>query len=145
MTATATGSTTPTADQPELGCISQGGVQLSQVAYWVEGDEHVFRSTEYDVLGADEDFGAAIVKFVENSEDYATFIADLLRQETAIDEAEVALVLVRRFADAYRQQRDAARQDARRIIRIPRKRPGSHALGGYRRSPHKKSSQPSHA
>jgi hypothetical protein len=146
MTATVAPNAQPTADKPEIGCISLGGVPLSQVAYWVEDGEHVFRSTEYDVLAAAPDFAGAVVKFIENSEDYAKFIADLFREdEASLEEAEVALTLIQRFAEVYRQQRDAARQEARRLIRIPRRRPGNVAPDGYRRSPQRKLSERSPA
>ncbi len=147
MTITAAHSApVPTADQPEQGGILVAGVHLSDVLYWVEIDEHVFRSTEYDVLAADKDFAGAIAKFIANSEDYAQFIADLSKQDDASrEEADVALTLMQRFTEAYREQRDAAQKDARRVIRLPRKRPGHHAPDGYRRSLHRKLSQHSPA
>jgi len=144
MTATAATTSPPTADAPDLGVIGLGGVEISQVAYWVEDGEHVFRSTEYDVIGADLDFNRAVVKFIENSEDYARFIADRFKENDAsIDEAEVALTLIQRFAEVYQRQRDSAQEDARRLIRIPRRRRGARVQGGFRRSRHAKSSQPS--
>ena len=68
--------TPPTPGAPEYGEIRLRNLPLSSVAYWQEGDLHVFRSTEYDVVAADEDIDAAARIFAEKSEDYAAFIAD---------------------------------------------------------------------
>ena len=65
-----------TAENPHVGSVGCYGVELSKVAYWREDGDHVFRSMEYDVIAADEDFYKAVHAFVRNSIDYARFLSE---------------------------------------------------------------------
>lgn len=119
-------------------------IVLSEVAYWKEGDQHIFRSVEFDVFAAAPGRDEAVAKFVENAEDYAKYLAEL-GDEGSVDEHETATLILRRLADVYRAQLAAAQHEARRLIRLPRRHSAIHSPSGYWRSPHKKSSEPSPA
>jgi hypothetical protein len=68
----------PTPEHPHIGSVGLGSddLALSKVAYWRDGGTHVFRSVEYDVISADEDFHEAVVAFVRDSVDYAKFLSE---------------------------------------------------------------------
>ncbi|WCB92287.1 hypothetical protein DSM104299_00977 [Baekduia alba] len=127
----------PTEETPEHGVISIGDVTLSQVVHWMEHDLFVFRSTEFDVIAADEDLQTAIRAFVESAQDYARMVGDLGADELTQDEAETALLIYRRLNDAY--QGIAADLRARlahrvRIVSILRKRGHDAPRSWYRKS-----------
>ena len=129
---TPTLSAYPTAEHPELGEISMAGVTLSDVAYWLDGDMHVFRSTEYDVIAADEDKHEAVHTFVSNSEEYAQFLADETREPT-VDDLRLALVILQRLVESYAAA-DANRARRLTIVRMLRGH-GHDAARGWHHHP----------
>jgi hypothetical protein len=102
----------PTVDDPESGEIRVRGVILSAVAYWREDGVHVFRSTEYDVIAADEDRDTAARTFIEKSEDYAEFLSDSDGDPTE-DDIAIATMIVHRLLEGYAGPEDA---DCRREL-----------------------------
>jgi hypothetical protein len=126
-----------TESNPEVGVIAMGDVTLSEVEYWRDGPLHVFRSTEFDVIAADEDQRAAVLKFVANAEDLADSISDLARDEITQHEAEVAIKIMERQRDAYRALNDrinASLRRRRRLVRLLRGRGNDAARPWYRQS-----------
>lgn len=127
--------TVPTPDHPERGVIAMGEVVLSEVAYWREGPTHVFRSLEFDVMGAHDDLHRAVTMFVENAEDLANHIAALSREELTQDEAETAIALLTRLRDALRaSQRRAEERPQPALVRALRGRGNNAARPWYRQS-----------
>ena len=120
----------PTADAPEYGTIGLRKTPISKVAYWRDGDLHVFQSTEYDVIAADENIDAAARIFVEKSEDYADFLADP-DGDPAIEDLRLALLIYSRLVDGYHQPAPLAQL---RIVRRLRGRGHNAARGWYHRS-----------
>lgn len=76
------------------------GAMLSGAAYWFEDGLHVFRSTEYDVIAADEDKDTAARIFVEKSEDYGKFLAEPEGQPT-FEDLGVATLIMSRLIQGY--------------------------------------------
>jgi hypothetical protein len=120
----------PTADAPEHGEIRLRKSLISEVAYWCEGDLHVFRSTEYDVIAAHEDRDIAARIFVEKSEDYASFLADHDGDPT-LEDLRLALLILQRLVDGYHRPPPLSQL---RIIRRLRGRGHNAARGWYHRS-----------
>lgn len=127
----------PTEDRPEFGVISVHDVPISQVAHWRDGDLYVFRSTEFDVIAADEDLQKAIVVFVDNASDYADMVSELTASELTQHEAEVAMLILRRLSEAYKQGAEMFRARARhhsRVVRLLRGRGHDAPRTWYRKS-----------
>ncbi len=100
----------PTVDDPESGEIRVRGVILSAVAYWREDELHVFRSTEYDVIAADENLDTAVRIFIEKSEDYAKFLSDPDGDPTE-DDIGIAVMIVRRLLNGHAEPDEADYRD----------------------------------
>jgi len=74
----------PTEDAPEVGVVAWGDVVLSEAEHYIDPDGvHVIRSLEFDVNAYDEDFETAVGMFVDNAEDYCSYLANLAREQTA--------------------------------------------------------------
>ena len=110
----------PTAMQPSTGRLVAFGTLLSEVAHWVEGDLHVFRSLDYDVIASGPDERAAISAFVQNSADYARFLHDPSGDPTDEDR-ELATQILDRLYEGYSKALD---HEARRriVVRFLRRR-----------------------
>jgi hypothetical protein len=94
-----TASAPPTATSEETaehGCVfakgPRGDHMLSHADAWREGNTYVVRSTEFDVLAEDEDFGRAVDTFVTWLIDRAGLLAELVGAGEATEDEE------RRFA-----------------------------------------------
>lgn len=125
----------PTKESPEHGAICLKGVVLSEVAYWVEDGDHVFRSTEFDLIAGDPDRDAAIGKFVDYARDLVGLYTDLDIEEVTPAELEIAMTLVSRLNAAYQQVTDELEAERRRLVVFPRLRNREHrTTGWYRRS-----------
>lgn len=107
-------SDVPTEDAPEHGVICREGVVVSDVLHWVEDGDHVFRSTEFDVIAGDADLATAADKFVQNAEDLADFYVDARRDLTEI-ELEHAIRLLQRFTEIYRSENRLLEARSRRL------------------------------
>lgn len=117
---------------PEYGVIGMEGLPLSTVAYWQEDGMHVFRSTEYDVVAADADKQAAILAFVQQSEDYASFLASFA--ERTVDDLTISTMILRRLLDIY-ERAEAHRRRRLAILRHLRGRGGHSAARSWRHEP----------
>ncbi len=112
-----------TAERPERGTISYAGVPMFDAEHWVEAGDHVFRSTEFDLIAGDPDIGRAVDKFVEGADDLWSFLEE---QENLTDgELELVSLLASRFHKVLHEL--DRRERSRRLIRIslPRQR-GEH-------------------
>jgi hypothetical protein len=143
MSATAELAATPspTAEAPDAGMVCVHGVRLSSAVRWIEGGEHVIRSTEFDLLASGQALEDAVNAFVDNAEDQVRFVADLIRQERATEhEVEAASLLMQRFLSAY-EHIEQELQEAyrpRRMLSLRRRHRkrgnGHHARGRYQSS-----------
>jgi hypothetical protein len=125
------GTAGPTPEHPEFGVIGMEGFALSNVAYWQEGGLHVFRSTEYDVIVADENKQVAIAAFAEQSEDYAGFLAEFA--DRTMEDLTISTTILRRLVDIY-ESAQAQRSGRLAIIRKLRGR-GHDAAHGWHHEP----------
>ena len=110
----------PTDEQPSTGTLVAFGSPLSEVAHWVEGDLHEFRSLEYDVIASGPDERSAISAFVDASADYARFLHDPAGDPTDEDR-ELAIQILDRLFEGYAKalEREAHR---RLVVRLLRRR-----------------------
>ena len=142
---TPTADDVPTEEHPEFGVISMHDVVISEVAHWRDGELYVFRSTEFDIIAADEDWDRAIVMFIDSADDYATMVADLPPEEITRDEAEIAVLILRRTRNAYQNRVEALRSSLAqrlRVIRLLRGRGHDATRPWYRKSSLPTSSRP---
>ncbi len=93
---------------------------LSEVAHWVEGDLHVFRSLEYDVIASGPDQLAAISAFVQASADYARFLHDPAGDPTDEDRELATQILDRLFEGSARALESEVHR--RLVVRLLRRR-----------------------
>ena len=141
--ATSAHTPAPTRDDPERGVIGYRDVELSHVLYWREGSEHNFRSVEFDIWAADTDKRAAIAKFFDTAEDYATYLHEIVEAEDATDdEIERAVVLFERLTRVYQAEVVVLKAELRKIVRLNifRRQRRVAMRGGYRPSSRKNSS-----
>jgi hypothetical protein len=137
------GISDPNPESPEIGRITFGGELISEVAYWVEDGDHLFRSTEFDVYAADPDRATAIGKFIDNVDDLGIALAAWTDQDLATgDDMDACVTLLRRMTAAYRavsaELTELQAEQERHIIQVNlprRRRRGAHTRGGYERSP----------
>lgn len=95
----------PVSESPEEGVLTFYGVEVFPALYWVEDGDHVFRSTEFDLLAADRDQYVAIQKFIEMAEDLAGYYSDLTKAGRATEaEADIALEILSRINEVLQQQ-----------------------------------------
>ena len=120
----------PTVEHPEQGVIGSAGVPLFPVEHWVEDGEHVFHSSEFDLVVGDADFDAAIEKFIEGADDLWGF----LEEQKNLTEGEIELVslIASRFRALLQEleRRERARRRPLITIRLPRR--GVERLGTWR-------------
>jgi hypothetical protein len=91
-----------------------GDRRLSQARAWHEDGVYTLRSTEFDVIAEDEDFGVAIDVFVAWLIDYAALLAERVDSGKATeDEAHTFAVLSARLFPLLRE----AEREQRRHIR----------------------------
>jgi hypothetical protein len=142
-------STLPREDAPEFGTIRLCGLLVSEVAYWFEDGDHVFRSMEFDLYAADSDRDVAIRKFIDNADDFAEALVDWDSEGSATpEEVGAARTLLSRLTAGYRavsNKLEAEREERERhLIRVNlrrRRRRGVRVRGWYQRSPLASSSQ----
>jgi hypothetical protein len=113
----------PPAEHPERGAISYAGA-VFDVEHWVEGGEHVFRSTEFDLTVGDPDIRHAVDKFVEGADDLWSFLEE--QEKLTEGELELVSLLASRFREVLHEL-DRRERSPKRLIRIslPRQR-GEH-------------------
>lgn len=75
----------------DRGCVFAGVSQgsphlLARADAWREGDTYVIRSTQFDVIAEDEDFGRALDTFVTWLFDRATQLAELVDDGKATED-----------------------------------------------------------
>lgn len=85
----------PTAERPESGTIGSAGIPLFRVEHWLEGGDHVFRSTEFDMTIGAPDIGAAADRFIESAYDLWGFMEE--QQNLTEGELQLASLLASRF------------------------------------------------
>lgn len=139
----------PTEDAPDYGTLGWLGVEISEVAHWIEDGDHVFRSLEFDVFAGDPDEQQAVGKFVDNALDFRDYLDCL--EDRADNEDEMLQLLNSRFSRVASalDREERARQDKRVSITIGRRRRRHRAdLSRFwhpRSTPQRSSSQPSRA
>lgn len=119
----------PTSESPEEGVLTFYDVEVFPALHWVEDGDHVFRSTEFDLLAADRDQYVAIQKFIEMAEDLADYHVDLMKAGRATDEeADIALQILSRINELLERQLRLAKEQLqaqrRRVINVRRRRAG---------------------
>lgn len=117
--------------QPEFGEIGVDGLTLSAVAYWQEDGMHVFRSTEYDVIASNENKQVAILAFVQQSEDYANFLASF--GEHTVEDLTISTMILRRLLDIHERAQEHRRRRLA-IVRHLRSR-GHSVVRGWHHEP----------
>lgn len=87
----------------DFGAIFWREVPISDVEHWTEDGNHIFRSTEFDMLVANEDEQRAVDQFVETTEDLLNItLATLQQGEVAHTDLDVARILIPRFLKVYK-------------------------------------------
>jgi hypothetical protein len=89
----------PTEEKPESGVVGFGDVIFSAAEYFVGDDGvHVIRSLDFDVSAHADDFASAMSMFVDNADDYCSYLADLAESKKATEhELETLGLLVNRL------------------------------------------------
>ena len=86
----------PTEDSPEQGVAVIFDVQLSTAEHWIEGDTHVIRSLEFDVIAGAPTFEEALTKFLTEVMAFAIYLGEL--ESLASNEEEMFHRLAPRLA-----------------------------------------------
>lgn len=120
----------PTAEHPERGTIASAGVPLFPVEHWVEDGEHVFRSSEFDLIIGDADFDAAIEKFIEGADDLWGFLEE--QQNLTEGEIELVSLIASRFRPLLQELERRERARRRPVLAIPLPRRGVERLVTWR-------------
>lgn len=95
---------------------------LSDAVAWRDGNTFVVRSSEFDVMAEDEDFGVALDLFIGRLADYSILLYELVEAKDATDEEEEAFrTLSGRFVPLVR----AAEGDGKKRRRPRSRRRGS--------------------
>jgi hypothetical protein len=116
----------PTEEKPETGVVGLGDVVLSAAEHFVGDDGvHVIRSLEFDVSTHAEDVDSATTAFVDNAEDYCSYLADLAGSGRATaHELESLALLVKRLRALREREREEAEDLAATLLRkVLRKNP----------------------
>jgi uncharacterized protein (DUF2252 family) len=83
-------------------------VDLSTAEYWIEGEDHVFRSLEFDVVAGGRTFDDALSRFLNDLLAFAVYLGEL--ESPASNEEEMFHRLAPRIARvAQRAERATAR------------------------------------
>jgi hypothetical protein len=98
----------PTEDHPERGVIGRGDVVLSKAEHFIDEDgTHVIRSLEFDVSAIADDVDTATSVFIDNADDYCSYLAGLARSGTAVQhELETLGLLTQRLLALHEQERE---------------------------------------
>jgi hypothetical protein len=97
----------PSEDEPSKGIIGLGDVALSRAEYFIDPDGvHVIRSLDFDVKAYADDKNAAVAMFVDNAEDYCSYLVDLARKGKANARELQALGLLFDRVMAVRRERE---------------------------------------
>lgn len=108
----------PTEQSPEYGVVVIADKPISLAEHWVEGNVHVLRSLEFDVIAGSEDFQQAVDQFAEKAEDLWGYLS---RQDgISGNENETFVLLAARFLDIYKEleRREQARLEEERHQRL---------------------------
>lgn len=108
--------TAPTEEHPERGYISIMAVRAFEVEHWIDSDEHVFRSSEFDLIAADRDLQRAVDRFVEGAEDLWTFIVE--QDDPSENELELASLVGSRFRPILHELERREQEREHRLISI---------------------------
>jgi len=120
-----------TEDQPNEGAVvldvDGEHITLTDAFHWVEGDEHVIASSEFQVASSGDSFHAAYLQMVDNLLEEAQGLASLIHDGGAApNERDEALALFERFQRIFaveeRAQRKREEQETRRTLRPRRNR-----------------------
>jgi len=98
----------PTEDRPERGVVGRGDVELSKAEHFVDEDGvHVLRSLEFEVSAIADDVDAAITVFIDNADDYCSYLAGLAQSGKAVPhELETLGLLTQRLLALHEQERE---------------------------------------
>jgi len=92
MTSSSLPPTATSEDNADHGCVfagvSQGAHLLARADAWREDGTYVIRSTQFDVIAEDDDFGRALDTFVTWLLDRAAQLAELVGNGEATDDEE---------------------------------------------------------
>jgi hypothetical protein len=102
----ATPKPTPTEDAPELGAIKLFGIVLSEGERWVQDDDHVFRSTEFDVIAAAPTFKDGLHRFGSRLLEFMGYLAAL--EDPAENESEMLRLLQPRIVQIVERAKEQA-------------------------------------
>ncbi|HLX33112.1 MAG TPA: hypothetical protein VKR79_10160 [Gaiellaceae bacterium] len=95
------------ADRARFGELLNHGVTITRACHWVDGDNYVFRSTEFDVLSEGENFDAALARFASDMEDHLFYLFDVMRSGRATDQESAEFAeLGERFIGATSRHAD---------------------------------------
>lgn len=120
---TSTASSQPTENRPEIGHVRFGDVVFSKAEHFVDEDGvHVIRSLEFDVSAHADEVDAAGRMFVDNADDYCSYLAELAQSGRATaPELEALGLLVKRLRALRERERresdDLAATLLRRVLR----------------------------
>jgi hypothetical protein len=134
----------PTESSPENGRLMHHGVVITRGAYWTEPDgTHVFKSTEFDVMGEGDTMKKALHAFKCSVEDFLFHLGDLIRQEDATPhEVEAFVLLAERMIEGYHRCEKEREREPLIALNLPWRRRRQHSKSWQ--SALKKSSQPLH-
>lgn len=92
------------ASDVETGELTNLGVTLTRGAYWTDEGNHIFSSTEFDVMAEGDTRDTAFDAFVENLLEHCSQLAELLTtgQATAHEQQEFG-ILSERFLEVMRR------------------------------------------
>jgi hypothetical protein len=101
-------SSPPTEDRPERGVIGRGDVELSKAEHFVDEDGvHIIRSLEFEVSAIADDVDSAVSVFIDNADDYCSYLAGLARSGKAVPhELETLGLLTQRLLALHEHERE---------------------------------------
>lgn len=113
-------------DDPNVGALTCtiGGKDLliTRAIHWVEGGEHIISSTEFQVSGSGETFGAAFHAVVEGLTDEASDLVELMASgEAAPNEIEECKLLSQRFTAIIEANEDFEQERAKLVRKLRRR------------------------
>jgi len=123
-----TSSSPPTEEHPQTGFVRLGDVVFSKAEYFVDPEGvHVIRSLEFDVSAHADDVEAAGQMFVDNADDYCSYLADLAQSGKATPrELETLGLLVKRLRKLRERERQESDDLAATLLRkVLRKTPAA--------------------
>lgn len=90
----------PVADV-HYGELTNHGVVITRGCHWRDGDNFIFRSTEFEVFSEGDDFSSALSQFISDMEDRLLYLFEIVRSGDATrHEFEEFTTLSERFIEA---------------------------------------------